>query len=136
MDHAGSPARRIWPVLFKTNRGTIGVGSCPGVQDATVVRKAGGQKESTSSTLQERNKGMSNWCRDKLEWAVIKLFQLVMPLFLFFCVANTFANSCGENGAEWSVRVQNDRTLPAMPAFTCRFALSPTIHHTFCGSNW
>ena len=79
---------------------------------------------------------MNNWCRDKLEWAVITLFQLVMPLFLFYRVADRFSDSCGENGAEWSVRAQNDATLTAMLALTSRFALSPTVQHTFCGSNW
>jgi len=98
--------------------------------------QAGGQRESTSSTLEEENKGMNNWCETELEWEGISLFQLFMPLFLFYLVADVFPHSCSENGDEWSVRAQDDVTLLTMPASVCRLVPSPTIHHTFCGSNW
>ena len=52
---------------------------------------------------------MNNWGTDKLEWAVIILFQLGRALFLSYRVADEFANSCGENGAEWSLRAQNSQ---------------------------
>ena len=79
---------------------------------------------------------MNNWCRIGLEWAVISQFQLVMPLFPIYGVAGTYAVSWGENGDVWSLRLQDDVTLPEMSSFTCRFAFSTTIQPPFCGSNW
>jgi len=79
---------------------------------------------------------MNNWYKLRLEWAGIPSFQLAVPLFLFYRIAGAFGLSYGENDDGWSVRVQNDVASLAMLASICRFAPSPTIHRTFCGSNW
>jgi hypothetical protein len=79
---------------------------------------------------------MKSWSRIRLEWVAGVLFQLFMPLFLFYRIADGFPILCGENGDRWSVKAQNDATRLAVLASMCRFALSPTIHRTFCGSNW
>ena len=79
---------------------------------------------------------MKSWCRVKLESTVDMLHQMFRPLFLSYRIASGFAQSCGKNGERWSVRAQNDVTSLTVLASTRRFALSPTIHRAFCGSNW
>ena len=79
---------------------------------------------------------MKGWCEVKLKWAVDMLHQMFRPLFLSYWIASEFSRSFGENGDRWLVRAQNDATSLTMLASARRFALSPTIHRAFCGSNW
>ena len=72
----------------------------------------------------------------ELQSPVDTLLQLVMPLFLAYRIAIGLSTCLAKNGNGRSARVQDDIILVTIVGSACRLALSPTVHYTFCGSNW
>jgi hypothetical protein len=60
---------------------------------------------------------------------------MVMPLFLFYPMPVDYRSQ----GRKWSQMVGESTkrsSIADSASFPSRFALSPTIQLTFCGSNW